>query len=369
MAKIWRAGAIGHTGQGNYGHHLHLAYKGLPGVEMAAIADPNDEGREAARVQTGARTAYADWREMLDKEDLDIVSVCPRWVTDHCEMVVACAEAGCHVYCEKAIARDPAEADRMVEACDAAGVKLAVSHQSRYVEPYLTLREEIRRGDLGRLLAIYGRGKEDARGGGEDMIVLGTHVFDRMRFLVGDPQWVFGHVTADGRPVAHEDGHEGTEPVGPVAGDEIVALYGFADELRGHFESRRGLGSPARGMGVTVVGEEATISVYGNECEYTLSRGPHSAGVDGNFETVRLEQEPGVPGAKPLERHDFIARGNRRAIWDMIQAIEEDRDPVSAGRDARWALDMILGVYASHLQGGAVPLPLEDRRHPLDPPE
>ena len=99
--KVYRAAAIGRTGRGNYGHGLHLAYKGLENVEFIAVADPDDAGREKAKAETGAKRAYADYHEMLDKEEMNIVSVCPRWVDCHLEMVLACVDAGCHIYCEK----------------------------------------------------------------------------------------------------------------------------------------------------------------------------------------------------------------------------------------------------------------------------
>ena len=99
--KIYRAAAIGHTGAGNYGHGLHIAYKNLENVEFIAISDPDEAGREKAVAESNALRSYVDYREMLEKEELDIVSVCPRWVTEHLAMVTACLENGCNVYCEK----------------------------------------------------------------------------------------------------------------------------------------------------------------------------------------------------------------------------------------------------------------------------
>ena len=69
-----------------------------------AVADPDEEGRRQAAEETGAERTYADYREMLKVEDLDVAIVCPRWVDCHEEMVTACVEAGCHVYCEKPFA-------------------------------------------------------------------------------------------------------------------------------------------------------------------------------------------------------------------------------------------------------------------------
>lgn len=365
---IWRAGAIGHTGAGGYGHGLHLPYKDLPGVEMVAVADPDEEGRRKGMAQSGAQRAYADYREMLAREKLDVVSVGPRHTLAHAEFVTAVAEAGCHIYCEKPLARDLVDADRMIQACERNGVRMAVSHQSRYVEPFLTARAMLRRGDMGQLLSIHGRGKEDHRGGGEDLLTLGTHVVDAMRFLVGDPEWVFGHVTLGGRDIRREDAAQPTEPVGPVAGDAVTAAYGFPGGVRGSFVSVRGQHTRGQRMGITLVGTEATLIIrYGGSATLKWSKNTKAPEEGGPFETLDVAQEPTVPDAAPLSQTDMLFRGNRLAVWDLLQAAEEGREPISSGRDARYALEMIFGVYASHLAGRRLRFPLEERRHPLDP--
>ena len=128
--KRYRAAAIGHTGAGNYGHGLHLAYRRLENVEFIAISDPDPVGREKAAMETDALRNYTDYREMLEKEDLDIVSVCPRWVTDHVEMVLACLKSGCHVYCEKPMTANLADGDLIVETAKQKG------HQVDFVDLY-----------------------------------------------------------------------------------------------------------------------------------------------------------------------------------------------------------------------------------------
>lgn len=88
--KRYRAGAIGRTGQGNFGHGLHLPYQKIDRMDMIAVADPDAAGREKAMADAGAKRSYADYRDMLANESLDIVSVCPRWVDGHEEMLMAC---------------------------------------------------------------------------------------------------------------------------------------------------------------------------------------------------------------------------------------------------------------------------------------
>src|SRR5262245_10311197 len=111
MAKTYRVAVIGRTGKGNYGHGLDVVWKELDNVEIVAVADEDANGRAAAAKRLGAKNAYADYREMLDKERPQIVSVADRFLDAHKDMVVACARAGASVFLEKPMARTLAEAD------------------------------------------------------------------------------------------------------------------------------------------------------------------------------------------------------------------------------------------------------------------
>ena len=372
MSKTWRIGVIDHYRKQCKGTHgTHVAFAGLPGVEIVAVADPDEESRELTQQETSAPQQYAEWADLLEREKPDIVCVCSRLPTQHLDVIVGAAAAGCHIYCEKPMAVDLADADRMVAAADAAGVRLAVGHLARYAAVFQKARDLTRSGGIGQPLSVFCRGKEDDRGGGEDLLVLGSHVLDLARYFFGDPEWVFGHVTVDGRDMVREDAREPTEPVGRVAGDGVVAMYGFPDGVRGPFESRSGLrdGGEVR-MGITVVGSEAALSVrYDQERRLRIRRSKRPLEEGGEYEEIPVSQPSDPPGAEPLPDMTGIARyfalNNRLAALDLLAAIEEDREPLANGRDARWSLEMIHGVYASHFERRALPLPLVDRHHPL----
>ena len=231
MTATYRAGAIGRTGQGDYGHALDVAYKGIPNVEFIAVADPDPDGRQAAAERTGAEQSYADYREMLEKANLDLVSVGPRWIDCHAEMVIACAEAGAKgILCEKPFAKTLAEADAMINACDHNGVKIAVAHRraSDY-EQYA--KKLVEAGEIGEIQVMRGHGKDDHRAGAMDLMVLGTHILDSMRYFAGsDVDWAHGHVTQNGHAVTLEDVQEGAEQVGLLAGNGVS---GYCFQERG----------------------------------------------------------------------------------------------------------------------------------------
>ena len=197
--RRYRAAAIGHTGRGGFGHGLHRAFRGVAGVEMIAVADPDPEGRARAQAEAEALRGYADYREMLARERLDVVSVGPRWLDQRLAMVLACIDAGCHVYCEKPFATSLEDGDRMVAAAAAAGVKIAVGHfHGAYLPGVDRLKALIDGGRIGRLQELHAHGKHDHRGGGEDMMDLGIHLFNLMQYLAGDALWISAHVTWTG---------------------------------------------------------------------------------------------------------------------------------------------------------------------------
>src|SRR4051812_46678738 len=219
--KKYRVAVIGRTGRGAYGHGLDVVWKEFDNVEIVAVADPDEKGRAAAAKRLGAANAYAEYEKMPQKEKPQIVSVADRFLDEHCNMVVACANAGASVFLEKPMARTLAEADEMVEACEKHHVKLAIAHQTRHSPRIKRVQELLKSGRLGDILEVRGRGKEDKRGGGEDMMVLGTHIFDLMRFLVGDASWCFARVLDSGKPITKARVRPGGEGMGPIAGDHI----------------------------------------------------------------------------------------------------------------------------------------------------
>jgi predicted dehydrogenase len=180
MPQKYRAAVIGRTGRGNYGHGLDVVWRALDNVEVVAVADDNEKGRAAAAERLKIKNAYADYRQMLKKERPHLVSVADRFLDSHRDMVLACAEFGANIFLEKPMCCTLAEADEMIAACEKHHVKLAIAHQTRYSPRLGRIRQMIARGQLGDLLEMRARGKEDQRGGGEDLMVLGTHLMDLM---------------------------------------------------------------------------------------------------------------------------------------------------------------------------------------------
>ena len=356
--RHYRAGAIGHTGAGGFGHGLHRAFGGVEGVEMVAVADPDPVGRARAQAEAEAQRGYADYRDMLAREELDLVSVGPRWLDQRLEMVLACIDAGCHVYCEKPFAISLEGGDRMVAAARAAGVKIAVGHfHGAYLPGADRLKALIAGGRIGRLQELHAHGKHDHRGGGEDMMDLGIHLFNLMQYLAGDALWVSAQVTVDGRPIEPADVHEATEPLGPVAGDRIDSYIAFAGGVAGFFDSKRHSAGVNERYGMEIVGSEGIISLRGGSTTDGLMIYPYPL-----WAPARVEQRWQPLDLGPPPEHD----GHYLAVTDLIAAIEHGREPICSGRDGVKALELVLAPYAAQITGARVALPMADRRHPLD---
>jgi len=369
MSAKYRAAIIGHTGAGNYGHDLDRAYQDMSDVEVVALADPDPQGRQTVGERIGVQRLYADYREMLEKEDVDLVNVCPRVVEGHPDMVIASAEAGAKgIFCEKPLASSLAAADAMMAACQQNQVRVAVAH--RRANPYEQHgKRMVDAGEIGQVQVIRARGKFDHRAGGEDLAVLGPHMMDSMRYFAGaNVAWAHGHVTQDGRSVTAADAHEGNEGIGLIAGNGIAAYFAFENGVAGHFDSYLGDTSQKRNsrwFGFEVYGTQGIIALRNSpNGEMYLYR--HGQWVPdealGQWEPVRLEEWDRI---EPRER---THHSNQLIVRELIQAIEQGRDVVeaSSGPDALAALEMIMAVHESERVGGRVALPLENRENPYE---
>lgn len=373
MNRLWKAGIVFDTKKIFLGgHDTHLAFRGLPNVEIVGLADSNTENIEERMEQTRAKKHYTDYIEMFDREKPDIAILASRLPADHFEQIKAAAERGIHVLCEKPMATGLKEADELIRIAEKHNVKIAVAHLARHALVFRTVKKMIESGEIGTPLTFYGRGKEDERGGGEDMVVLGTHILDIACYLFGSPESVFAEVTVDGRPLRRDDRSVTKEPIGAVAGDNIFALFRFPNSVRGIFESRKGLFKKQVRMGISVAGTEGVISVrYDNDRKLRLSRTPFPPEDEAAYEEIPLTETRVIPGAEPPDFGylKYFTDNNRFAAWDLMQAIEEDRQPLANAYDARMTVEMINGVYASQLSGKVIPLPLADREHPLEKKE
>jgi predicted dehydrogenase len=264
------------------------------------------------------------------------------------------------------MARTLAEADEMVRACEMHHVKLAIAHQTRYSPRVQRIKELISAGRLGDLLELRGRGKEDSRGGGEDLMVLGTHLMDLMRVFAGDAHWCFATIRQGGKPAGKSDVRQGGEGMGPVLGDHIQVIYGFDGRVQGTFGTHRSriAATASKRFGLEICGSKGVVrlSTGSLPAAYFLDDPSWFAG---RGKAVWQEITSAGPGKPERLKDGGLGLGNQWIARDLIESIEKDRQPLGSMYDGRAALEMILAVYESHRLRGRVELPLRNRQHPL----
>ena len=191
---------VGIIGCGGIAEKKHMpALAAIKDVSMTAFCDISRERAEDMSKKFGRHNAvtYVDYKEMLEKEKLDVVHICSANST-HSEFAVAAMESGCHVMCEKPMARNYAEAKAMFDAHKRTGKKLTIGCQNRFRPDSLYLKKACDRGDLGEIYfakahAVRRRGvptwgsflNKELQGGGP-LIDIGIHSLDLTLWMMNN---------------------------------------------------------------------------------------------------------------------------------------------------------------------------------------
>jgi predicted dehydrogenase len=385
---VYRAGLIG-CGGVSRDHSKGL--QAARNVELVALADVYPPNLETAGEAYGVARRYTDFRQMIEREHLDIVDVCTQ-APQHAPVTIAAAELGVKgVICEKPVALTLGEADAMIAACDRAGTRLAINHQTRLIPNTFLVERLLREGAIGDLRAarLIDKGGRPA---GNSLMELLTHVFDLLRLYAGDPSWVSAHLTVAQEGPGNPDAPQRLATLDDVAysqaawprdrdcglvlGDRANATFGFGPRAGWHHGLTASLESyfqPIRSErtgeswhpNLELLGTDGILFLGGtsNHVDVYLHRGPWAP--PGALERLDDPARDIAPG--PYQERGRQAPYHTGMVEELVAAIEGGRAHRSSGRDGRWALEMIAGVYESHRRGGVrVELPLAHRDHPLE---
>jgi predicted dehydrogenase len=351
-------GVIGHTGQGNYGHGEDTVWLKIPQTKIVAVADADPKGLALAAKKLGGVKAYADYKVMLAEAKPDIAAICPRHIHEHRDMIVAAVEAGVKgIYVEKPFVRTLAEADEIVKLCADKGVRLAIAHRNRYHPVVDVVKQLVASGEIGELKEVRVRGKQDQRGGGLDLWVLGGHGFNLATLFTGPATSCEATVLVEGRPATKADIHPGDEGVGLIVGDEVHARYETKGGIPLYFDSKKG--TPAKGtpFGARLIGTKGVISLQIDEEPLAILE------RDGQKTPITTA---GIGKPEPIKDIKLVNGGHHGAVRDLLAAIKEQREPLCGPKDGLETVELTLAVFASFAADGKkVTLPLADRQHPL----
>lgn len=190
-----RVGIIG-TG-GIAGLHVK-GYKLCKDVELVACADISVQRAKDFASTHGFERAYDNYKKMLENEELDAISICtPNYA--HCEPTVLALKAGINVLCEKPIAMNAKEAEKMVVAASQSKAQLSIGHHMRFAPYAQYLKKMLDRGELGHIyfarsqwlrrrgIPGWGQFHIKEKSGGGPLIDIGVHVLDLTMWLMGSP--------------------------------------------------------------------------------------------------------------------------------------------------------------------------------------
>jgi predicted dehydrogenase len=309
-------------GAGGIGREHARAYL-ANGATVVAVAEV-DEPRGRAFADEAGATWFADWRELLDRPDVEAVSIClPHSL--HAAATLDAAAAGKHILCEKPVATTLEDADRMIAACREAGVTLMVGHTHRFRLEHVVAKELLDRGEVGRVVQVRDAiwaGRTDPRAsigwrgvaalnGGGIFMDNGIHAADRLLWWVGAPAvWVAAGV---GRVTELTD-----------AEDYGVALVGFANGVIATLEEVLSVPRGAGDCYAQFLGSDGVLRVD-TWAKLRVARG------GGDFQEVPL----------PTDR----LNGFDAEIAEFIAAVAERRAPSVTGEDGRTALALIQAIY------------------------
>lgn len=196
MGKI----RIGIVGCGFIANRKHLPMMTQhEDVEVVAFCDIIKERAVASAKQFGVPEAkvYEDYRQLIAREDIDVVHVCtPN--SSHSEITIAALQSGKHVMCEKPMAKTSAEAKAMLDAAKATGKKLTIGYQNRFRSDSQFIKSICDKGELGdiylgkafatrrRGVPIWGVFMNKELQGGGPLIDLGTHALDLTLWMMNN---------------------------------------------------------------------------------------------------------------------------------------------------------------------------------------
>ncbi|MHB1296592.1 MAG: Gfo/Idh/MocA family protein [Anaerolineae bacterium] len=358
MEKMLRAGVIG---AGAISVHSHIpAYKAVPGVELAAVCDVNEQRVQSVAKELGIPAAYTDYREMLTQETLDLVSICSPNAL-HAPMAIAALESGANVLCEKPMALSYADAKAMVDTAKRCGKSLTVGFHMRCTPEVETLRQFVAGGKLGevyyakvsylRRCGIPGYGSwftnKDLAGGGA-MLDIGCHITDLALWVLGHPKpaTVTGATYAEFGPKAKGLGGWGADhyPAGARfdVDDLATAMVRFENGLSLTIEASWA-GHGTDGQRVQLFGTEGGIEwnpkAFGKETPIKFF------GENGMDLTEEF-----VPFALP-ETSSY-----QREIAGWVAAIRAGSAPLVTGEQAAMVVQIVEGIYTSAVTGREVVL-------------
>lgn len=324
MTAIYRAGIVG---AGQIGRAHAVGYQGTEEIEIAAVTEPNDRVRQGFQDEYGIPSGYTDMKEMLDKEDLDYVSICTWHLLHEPQTILAAGYLPKAIICEKPMTVGMASVERMIKACEDQNVKLVIGHQRRFYASWTSARDLILDGAIGEPQMVTAKS-------GEGLLNCGTHVIDACRYLLGDPEteWVMGSMERNTDRYEREVRIE----------DACMVLVQFKGGMQALVQSDL---TPENWSveAYQVRGSDGILETDAKTVRYM------NGSTDGWVELTPDYEDPWVLQAR-----------------DTVRYVEKGGDHRGSGREAAHTVEIMMALYQSARNHEIVHMPLEEREYPVD---
>jgi len=320
-------------------------------IALTALCDIDEERLQKCQERWNVPHAYTQYKELIDKEKPDIVTIAT-WTATHHDIAVYAAQNGVKgIVLEKPVAVSIQQAEAVIQVCNANNVKLVINHERRWDPLYIKIKQLMNEGTLGPLKAVYGNvlSRTGAQGdwkklipaiGGGPLLHDGTHLVDMIRFFAGDIADINGSVKREDKTLAVE-----TSASAMMTTCSGVTVFLEAGGMRDYFNFELDLHF-----------KEGRIKIGNGIREFLVAR--ESKRYSGFRDLVKKE-------FPEIKRDSDPFTG---ALLEVIKAIESDEEPFSSGRDGVKAMEVIFAIYRSaSLKGKTVSLPLKPYARPVHP--
>ena len=355
MADVIKIGIIGCGGIANGKHMPSL--KKVKDVEMVAFCDVVEERARKAAEAFGADDAmvYTDYKELLKDPEISVVHVCtPN--RSHSLITVDALEAGKHVMCEKPMAINSEEAQKMLDAAKRTGKKLTVGYQTRFRDDSIYLKQETEDGTFGdiyyakatalrrRAVPTWGVFLNEYEQGGGPLIDIGTHALDLTLWMMNNykPKYCLG--------TAYHKLNKQTDQ-GNAWGNWDIEKFTVEDSAFGFVVMENGatvILESAWALNTLDV-REAVTSFCGTKAGADMTDGLRINGVKHDRQYV-FKPNFSVGGVAFNEGKQGESAADREArMW--IEAIRNGTDPVTTPEQALCITKILEGIYTSAKTG------------------
>lgn len=345
------------VGFGGTGRGAATLIKESSDLELIAVSDPSEKCRKIAEEEFGAKKTYADYREMLKKEKIDILTNnTPNFL--HAEVVIAALKAGCHVFSEKPFAMTKQEISAMLKAEKESGKYLQINFEMRYSKLSYRIKEVIDNEEIGEpknLLFTHIQGgsgfvprdedwRADANKVGGYYIEEGCHRIDLMRwYLNSDPESVEAIPAPNLRgPLAWHRGYR--EPA--------CTLCFFPERKLGIL-----ITMPHRAVFYTPRGMEPEL---GHEYEVSITGSDGAIRTDfwrGYLQLFEYQGEKGLTYLNRMESYpgidnNILHHDSQGFLRDFIDRIKAGKKPFMSSFDSWKTMAVVFACEESFRQDG-----------------